>query len=110
MASRIMSNNCISDLLNTVSIGSDGKFVFNSEARMLVEEISKSAVRTQVFGKGKSFSEDFWKNFSPMTPDEVYRAMLSKISNAPTELHKVGIVILMIPKLNELLNKEKEVA
>lgn len=81
-----------------------GNVVFSQRAKELVKEVADFSRKTWIYQKMQDQREAFWNDTKDATPDLIYGYMLDRVANAPTMFHANSSVILIIPKLDELLN------
>jgi hypothetical protein len=84
--------------------GDEGQFDFSVKAKRIIEELSEYARKTELWRKNKQRREKFWKECQNAGAEQVYCYFLDRIAFAPTTLHRDGCILLLIPKLDELLN------
>lgn len=68
----------------------------------IIDELADYAEQTELFKENKKSG----KVFDGQSAKNVYCYMLDRVANAPTILHGYASVILIIPYVRELLNKE----
>lgn len=84
--------------------GDEGQFNFSVKAKRIIEELSEYARKTELWRKNKQRREKFWKEYQDAGAEQVYCYLLDRIAFAPTSLYRDGSILLLIPKLDELLN------
>lgn len=97
----------VPQLIEAVHHRDDNTVVFTDKAKALVHEIADYARTTRIWEETKEEREWFWEDTKDGTPELVYGYMLDRIVNAPTRLMRDSSVILVIPRLDELLNGEE---
>lgn len=85
-----------------------GHAIFNQRAKEIIKEIAEYAKTTRIYKEQKERREKFWEEIKDATPTQIYGYMLYKMINAPTRIHMNCSVLLIIPKLDELINKTEE--
>lgn len=90
----------VEELLDMDLITEDDKVIFTDESKELIRTIATQCRETNIYkrteAQGKSYGED-------MTAEELYIDLLVKIVNAPTRLHALGSVRLLIPLIDDKL-------
>ena len=82
--------------------------IFSQKAKTLVKEIADFSRNTRIYRKAEARREEFRNETKDATPALIYGYLLDRVVNAPTMLHASGSVILLIPRLDELLNGTEE--
>ena len=83
----------------------DGEnLTFTDRAKEIIKEISAYGRETGIWKSSTERREQFWKDSADATPEQVYGYMLDKIVNAPTRIHRDSSILLIMPRLDELLN------
>ena len=80
--------------------------VLSQKAKTLVKEIADFSRNTKIYREARR--EEFRNETKDATPALIYGYLLDRVVNAPTMLHASGSVILLIPRLDELLNGTEE--
>ena len=92
----------VEELVSMDLINEDDEVIFTDESKELIHIIATQCRETKIYkrtqSKGKSYSED-------MTAEELYIDMLVKIVNAPTSVHALGSVKLLMPLIDDKLQK-----
>ena len=98
----ILTSQCsIPELIEAVK--KDGNnLIFTDRAKAIVKEIATYARETGIWESSTELRENFWKNSADATPEQVYGYMLDRI--APTRIHRDSSILLIMPRLDELLN------
>ena len=101
------------ELIEEVMRENDGKeekedMIFSQEAKEIVKRIADYSRKTKIYSALKAQREEFWTETKDATPALIYRYMLDRVANAPTMFHANGSVVLLMPKLDELLNETAE--
>ena len=78
------------------------------KAKTLVKEIADFSRNTRIYRKAEARREEFRNETKDATPALIYGYLLDRVVNAPTMLHASSSVILLIPRLDELLNGTEE--
>lgn len=104
MKSNVELYELFSELIEQVKYGKDKKLFFNDKAKAIIKEIAEYARKTKIWEIVKEQREQFWEYSKDSTPEQVYAYMLDRIVNAPTSFHRDSSVILIIPRLDEILN------
>ena len=96
-------------LIEEVMQKNDGKeskenVIFSEKAKGLVKEIAEYAKTTMLYKRTKERREEFWKDTQEATPALIYGYMLDRVANAPTRRHAESSIILLMPRLDEILN------
>lgn len=76
---------------------------FPERAREIIHEIAEYGRTTEIWKATKDRRERFWADSKDATPEQVYAYMCDRIVNAPTRYHRVSSILLIIPRLDELL-------
>lgn len=97
----------VTELIESVQHGDDNTVTFTDRAKAIVKEIAEFSRETRIWEETKEEREWFWEDTKDGTPEQVYGYMLDRIVNAPTRFHRDSSVILVIPRLDELLNGEE---
>lgn len=90
--------------------GEEGKenVIFSQEAKEMVKRIADFSRKTKIYSAMKAQREKFWNETKDATPALIYGYMLDRVANAPTMFHANSSVVLLMPRLDELLNKTAE--
>lgn len=101
--------NLMVELVEDVIKENDGKegkdnVNFSQRAKEIIKEVADYARTTKIYAANKEKREKFWEETKDATPALIYGYMLDRVVNAPTKMHMNCSVILIIPKLDELLN------
>ena len=101
--------NLMVELIQDVIKENDGKegkdnVNFSQRAKEIIKEVADYARTTKIYAANKEQREKFWEETKDATPALIYEYMLDRVVNAPTKMHMNCSVILIIPKLDELLN------
>ena len=96
-------------LIEEVMQQNDGKeskenVIFSEKAKGLIKEIAEYAKTTTLYKRTKERREEFWEMTKDATPALVYGYMLDRVANAPTRIHAESSIILLMPRLDEVLN------
>ena len=88
-------------LIEEVMQQNDGKeskenVFFSEKAKGLIKEIAEYAKTTMLYKRTKERREEFWK--------ETQDTLLDRVANAPTRIHAESSIILLMPRLDEVLN------
>lgn len=91
--------------------GKEGKenVIFTQKAKALVKKIADFSKKTKIWQETETQREKFWRETKDATPALVYGYLLDRVVNAPTIFHSNSSIILLMPKLDELLNGTEEV-
>lgn len=81
----------------------EGTMELTERGRIIINEISDYAEKTQIFQENKERGEIF----QDATAKQIYGYMLDRVCNAPTSLHMISSVLLIMPFLRAKIN-EKE--
>lgn len=79
---------------------------FPDRAREIIHEIAEYGRTTMVWKSTADRREQFWADSADATPEQIYAYMLDRIVNAPTRFHRDSSILLIAPRLDELLHKE----
>lgn len=82
--------------------------IFPQRAKELIKEIAEFSRQTQIYQSVQDQREAFWNDTKEATPGLIYGYMLDRVANAPTRIHANYSVILIMPRLDELLNGSTE--
>lgn len=98
------------DIINILDTPYDGKeFIFDeqkkADIKIAANKLRDTKIYETAYNKRKSNGAEEWYNQSA---NDIYTAMISKIVDAPTEFHKIGVPILMIPVLDDVLSGRTE--
>ena len=94
--------NLVPELIETVEETEAG-LVFPARAREIIHEIAEYGMGTEIWKTSVHSREQFWHDSLESTPETIYCYMLDRIANAPTSLHRDSSVVLIAPRLDELL-------
>ena len=94
----------IPELIDQVKYDNNKVLIFNDKAKTIIKEIAEFARKTGIWENVKEQRERFWEDTKDSTPEQVYAYMLDRIVNAPTSIHRNSSIILIIPRLDEMLN------
>lgn len=113
ISNSIEMNAAVVELLEDVMKENDGKegkenVIFSQKAKTLVKEIADFSRHTRIYREAEARREEFRNETKDATPALIYGYLLDRVVNAPTMLHASGSVILLIPRLDELLNGTEE--
>ena len=113
ISNSIEMNAAVVELLEDVMKENDGKegkenVIFSQKAKTLVKEIADFSRNTRIYREAEARREEFRNETKDATPALIYGYLLDRVVNAPTMLHASGSVILLIPRLDELLNGTEE--
>lgn len=91
--------------------GKEGKenVIFTQKAKALVKKNADFSKKTKIWQETEAQREEFWRDTKDATPALVYGYLLNRVVNAPTIFHLNSSIILLMPKLDELLNGTEEV-
>ena len=95
----------VPELIEAVEKDGDS-LVFSDRAREIVHEIAEYGRTTMVWKTTTEQRNRFWADSADSTPEQIYAYMLDRIVNAPTRFHRDSSILLIIPRLDELLCKE----
>ena len=76
---------------------------FSDRALEIIHEIAEYGRTTMIWKSTAERREKFWADSADATPEQVYAYMLDRIVNAPTRLHRDSSILLIIPRLDEML-------
>ena len=101
------------ELIEEVMRENDGKeekedMIFSQEAKEIVKRIADYSRKTKIYSALKAQREEFWNETKDATPALIYSYMLDRVANAPTMFHANSSVVLLMPKLDEMLNETAE--
>lgn len=102
-------NLMITNMLESVLEGSDkisGNIRFSEEAKVLISDLAEKARKTDTYKENEEKGRQF---LGAMSPENMFNHMTAKILEAPTEIHMIMSVILMIPFIDEAIKKEVDV-
>lgn len=113
ISNSIEMNAAVVELLEDVMKENDGKegkenVIFSQKAKTLVKEIADFSRNTRIYREAEARREEFRNETKDATPALIYGYLLDRVVNAPTMLHASGSVILLISRLDELLNGTEE--
>ena len=84
--------------------GEEGQFNFSEKAKKSIKEISEYAKETNIWKKNKENADQFWSEIKDVAAEQVYCYLLDRIAFAPTKILRDGSILLLVPKLDEMLN------
>ena len=86
--------------------GKQGKknVIFSQKAKRLVKIIADFSRNTKMYRETEARIENFRNKTKDATPTLMYVYILDRVANAPTMFHANFNVILLMPRLDELLN------
>ena len=96
------------DIAENTSKEGKENVIFSQKAKTLVKEIADFSRNTRIYRKAEARREEFRNETKDATPALIYGYLLDRVVNAPTMLHASSSVILLIPRLDELLNGTEE--
>lgn len=82
----------------------DEKLAFTDRAKSLIKEMADYSRRTKLYEHHRDNDREFWEDVGEETPEKVYAHMLNRVNNAPLNIHMYSSIILLMPKLDELVN------
>ena len=89
-------------LLDMGIIKEDNSVVFTEESKALISEISEFSKKTGIYKanikKGKEYASD-------QSPEDLFLDMVIKCAEAPTFIHAISSVHLLIPFIDEKLKE-----
>ena len=90
--------------------GNEGReqVLFNRRAKEIVKEVAEYSRSTNIYKIFEERRREFWEQTEKATPSIVYGYMIDRVAKAPTRYHMNASVILIIPRLDELLNGVEE--
>lgn len=95
----------VPELIGLVTYDEDKNLLFDDRAKAIIKDIADFARNTKIWETVKEQREQFWEDTKDSTPEQVYSYMLDRIVNAPTSIHRDSSIILIMPRLDELLQK-----
>ena len=103
----------VTELIEEVMKENDGKegkenVIFSQRAKALAKKIADFSRKTKIWQETERQREEFWRETKDATPALVYGYLLDRVVNAPTIFHSNSSIILLMPKLDELLNGTEE--
>lgn len=103
----------VTELIEEVMKENDGKegkenVIFSQRAKALVKKIADFSRKTKIWQETEMQREEFWRETKDATPALAYGYLLDRVVNAPTIFHSNSSIVLLIPKLDELLNGTEE--
>ena len=79
---------------------------FSEKSREIIDDIANYSEKTALYERMKHQREEFERDLHE-TPDLIYTYMLDRVVNAPTKMHMISSIILLMPVLRRLLQEEK---
>ena len=95
----------VSELIEIVEWDGD-RLAFPERAREIIHEIAEYGRTTGIWKATKERRERFWNDSQGATPEQIYGYLLDRIISAPTKYHRDSSILLIIPRLDELLRRE----
>lgn len=87
-----------------------GSCTFSDKSKAIIHDIAEYSRQRELYRRFtdnmSAFMEE-WQNEKDVTAKDVYLHMLDKIVNAPTILHRNTSIILLMPIIDDLLNKNE---
>lgn len=81
--------------------------LFSEKSREIINDIANYSERTALYERMKHQREEFERDLHE-TPDLIYRYMLDRVANAPTKIHMISSIILLMPVLRRLLQERED--
>ena len=94
----------VPELIETVEMAWD-RLIFPERAREIIHEIAEYGRTTEIWKATKDRRERFWADSKDATPEQVYAYMCDRVVNAPTRYHRDSSILLIAPRLDELLRE-----
>lgn len=82
--------------------------IFSQKAKELVKRIADYSRNTKIYNTSEAKREKFWNETKDATPTMIYNYILDSVVNAPTMFHANSSIILLMPRLDKLLNGTTE--
>lgn len=92
----------VEHLLELNIVNKDGSITFTEESERLIHEIAGRCEEFYIVRESKELAEGYAKDLSA---EMVYIDMLKKIIGAPTPLHIMAVVRLLIPVISQKLRE-----
>ena len=80
---------------------------FDYESRQAISRLAKRAVDSVLYKLFERDGMQFWKDATWNTDDamKVFDFLVGRLNDCPSEAHELGMILLIMPKLNELVMK-----
>lgn len=82
------------------------ELIFSEKSRNIINELADYSERTGLYKRLEHEREEFERDIDK-TPGMIYGYMLERAVDAPTKMHMISSVILLMPVLRRLLQEEK---
>ncbi len=113
ISNSIEMNAAVVELIEDVMKENDDKegrenVIFSQKAKALVKKIADFSRNTKIYRETEARREEFRNETKDAMPALIYGYVLDRVANAPTMLHASSSVVLLVPRLDELLNGTEE--
>ena len=87
---------------------------FTDDSKKYVHEIAGLCEKTKLYSnlicvnENEKLQEEFWNKIKNTSPEALFSEMCYKIENAPTSLHLISSIVLLMPMIDKLLNASEE--
>lgn len=83
------------------------ELIFSEKSRNIINELADYSERTGLYKKLEHERKEFERDIDK-TPGMIYGYMLERVADAPTKMHMISSVILLMPVLRRLLQEGKD--
>lgn len=88
-----------------------GDFEFSEKAKDFIRQISELAKTTEIYKNSENERNDFItasKADGCLNSKDLYINLCQKVLDAPTDIHLIASVILLVPIIDDLLKEKSE--
>lgn len=81
-------------------IKAHGKYRFSPETKRLISEVAEYCRKTKLYNHTKKDAPEYIRTESA---EYLYNHMIVKLAKAPSTLHRLGAVIIMMPAIDDAI-------